>query len=104
MYDCFDEETLALVKKGINPISFPGLSLSITSDESKMINFDDEPKVILSASGMCEAGAYPSSFEAQSVATGKHSSVRGLSGSRHTGPFSGGGRERSEAFWRAGGS
>ena len=56
MYDCFDEETLALVKKGINPISFPGLSLSITSDESKMINFDDEPKVILSASGMCEAG------------------------------------------------
>lgn len=32
------------------------------------------------------------------MATGKHSSVRGLSGSRHTGPFSGGGRERSEAF------
>ena len=56
MYDCFDEETLALVKKGINPISFPGLSLSITSDESKLINFVDEPKVILSASGMCEAG------------------------------------------------
>lgn len=56
MYECFDEETLALVKKGINPISFPGLNLSITSDESKAINFDDEPKVILSASGMCEAG------------------------------------------------
>lgn len=56
MYDCFDEETIALVRKGINPITFPGLSLSITSDESKAINFDDEPKVILSASGMCEAG------------------------------------------------
>ena len=56
MYECFDEETLALVRKGINPISFPGLSLSITSDESKLINFDDDPKVILSASGMCEAG------------------------------------------------
>lgn len=56
MYECFDEETLALVKKGINPIAFPGLNLSITSDESKAINFDDEPKVILSASGMCEAG------------------------------------------------
>ena len=56
MYECFDEETMALVNQGINPIQFPGLSLSITSDESKAINFDDRPKVILSASGMCEAG------------------------------------------------
>ena len=56
MYECFDEATLELVRKGINPISFPGLNLSITSDESKAINFDEEPKVILSASGMCEAG------------------------------------------------
>lgn len=53
---CFDEEAMKLVKQGINPISFPGLHLAITSDESKMINFDDEPKVIISASGMCEAG------------------------------------------------
>ncbi len=56
MYECFDEETLALVKAGVNPISFPGLNLSITSDESKAINFEEEPKVIISASGMCEAG------------------------------------------------
>lgn len=54
--DCFDEEAMALVKKGINPISFPGLRLSITSDESKAINFENTPKVIISASGMCEAG------------------------------------------------
>ena len=47
---------MTLVKKGINPISFPGLKLSITSDESKAINMDMSPKVILSASGMCEAG------------------------------------------------
>ena len=47
---------MELVKQGINPIQFPGLHLAITSDESKMINFDDTPKVILSASGMCEAG------------------------------------------------
>ena len=56
MDSCFDEETQELIKKGINPLTFPGLKLSITSDESKMINFDDKPKVILSASGMCEAG------------------------------------------------
>ncbi len=54
--DCFDEEAMALVRKGINPITFPGLNLAITSDESKQINFDDVPKVIISASGMCEAG------------------------------------------------
>lgn len=53
---CFSEEALELVSKGINPITFPNLHLSITSDESKLINFDDEPKVIISASGMCEAG------------------------------------------------
>ena len=54
--DCFDEEALSLVNQGINPIGFPGLRMAITSDESKMINFDEKPKVILSASGMCEAG------------------------------------------------
>ena len=32
------------------------MKLSITSDDSKAINFDQQPKVILSASGMCEAG------------------------------------------------
>ena len=54
--ECFDEEAMELVREGINPISFAGLKLSITSEESKAINFDETPKVILSASGMCEAG------------------------------------------------
>ena len=53
---CFDEETAALVKQGINPIWFDDICLSVTSEESKQINFDRRPKVILSASGMCEAG------------------------------------------------
>lgn len=54
--NCFDQEAMRLVEAGINPISFPGLHLTITSEESKAINFDYEPKVIISASGMCEAG------------------------------------------------
>ncbi len=54
--DCFDEDALALVNQGINPLVFPGLKMTITSDESKAINFDNNPKVILSASGMCDAG------------------------------------------------
>lgn len=54
--DFYDDETLALLSKGIDPITFPGLKMSVTSDESKLINVDNTPKVILSASGMCEAG------------------------------------------------
>ncbi len=54
--DYYDDETLALLAKGVDPITFPGLKLAVTSDESKQINFDETPKVILSASGMCEAG------------------------------------------------
>ena len=54
--DYFDNETLELLKKGVNPIKFSDLKLSITSDDSVLINLDKTPKVILSASGMCEAG------------------------------------------------
>ena len=53
---CFDEEAQMLLQAGINPISFPGLRHATTSDESKEINFDNRPKIIISASGMCEAG------------------------------------------------
>ncbi len=56
LYDYFDNETLELLKNGINPIKFPDLKLSITSDDSVAINLDKTPKVIISASGMCEAG------------------------------------------------
>ena len=53
---CFDEATTALIRSGVNPLVFPGLKTAVSSEESKMINFDPTPKVIISASGMCEAG------------------------------------------------
>lgn len=53
---CFDDETRALIEKGVDPIRFPDLRLSVTVEDSKAINECNEPKVILSASGMCEAG------------------------------------------------
>ncbi|MBE5965629.1 MAG: MBL fold metallo-hydrolase [Lachnospiraceae bacterium] len=56
MIGYFDEEAMALVRKGKNPLSFPGLEAAITTEESKAINFDESPKVIISASGMCDAG------------------------------------------------
>lgn len=52
----FDEETRELLAQGINPIWFDGLRLTVTAEESKRINEDPTPKVILSASGMCDAG------------------------------------------------
>ncbi len=52
----FDPEMKELVRQGINPIWFEGLRISVTAEDSKAINFDTEPKVILSASGMCDAG------------------------------------------------
>ena len=54
--ECFDEEAMVLVRDGVNPITFPNLKLSVTADDSKQINADKAPKVIISASGMCEAG------------------------------------------------
>ncbi|MDY3730980.1 MAG: MBL fold metallo-hydrolase, partial [Candidatus Choladocola sp.] len=56
MWSDFDDEAMELLQKGINPIGFTGLKTAITSDDSRAINEDARPKVILSASGMCDAG------------------------------------------------
>ncbi len=51
-----DEDMQSLIRSGINPIVFPGLELAVSQEESKAINEDKVPKVIISASGMCDAG------------------------------------------------
>ena len=56
MYEYYDEEAIDLLRAGINPVTFPDLEVSVSSDESKAINDDPTPKIIISASGMCEAG------------------------------------------------
>lgn len=52
----FDEETKDYILKGDHPLEFPNLRFTRTGEESKALNFDRTPKVIISASGMCEAG------------------------------------------------
>ena len=54
--DLFDEETQAQIIKGDNPLEFPGLEFTRTADESKALNEDQTPSIIISASGMCEVG------------------------------------------------
>lgn len=56
MMEYYDAETLHLLEQGIDPLHFPDLRISVTSQDSVNINLDPTPKVILSASGMCEAG------------------------------------------------
>ena len=51
-----DEDMQALIRAGRDPLRFPGLTLTVSDLESKAINSDKTPKVILSASGMCDAG------------------------------------------------
>ena len=54
--DYLDDEALELVKGGADMFSFPGLHMTESLEESKMLNTDKTPKVIISASGMCDAG------------------------------------------------
>ena len=51
----FDEETQAYLMQGDNPLDFKNLKFTRTSQESQMLNVDTSPKIIISASGMCEA-------------------------------------------------
>ena len=52
----YDEESTDLIMQGVNPLSFEGLVFVRDVFESQTLNHDTSPKVIISASGMCEAG------------------------------------------------
>ena len=52
----FDEDVREEIRKGDNPLEFPGLKFTQTAEESKALNDDPHPHIIISASGMCEVG------------------------------------------------
>jgi len=52
----YDEEALRYLIKGDNPLDFESLKFVVSSDESKALNEDPRPKIIISASGMCDVG------------------------------------------------
>ncbi len=54
--DLFEEEVREEIKNGDNPLEFPGLQFTRTPDESRALNDDPHPHIIISASGMCEVG------------------------------------------------
>ena len=42
--ECFRKDDLEMIKSGVNPIGFPGLKTTVSSDESRAINFIKTPK------------------------------------------------------------
>jgi metallo-beta-lactamase family protein len=54
--EVYDDETKALLTRGVNPFDFPGLHFVHTVEESKSLNVANTPMIIISASGMMEAG------------------------------------------------
>ena len=54
--DVFDEDTKAYILSGDNPLDFKNLKFTRDTQDSQMLNTMKTPKIIISASGMCEAG------------------------------------------------
>ena len=52
----FEEEIKEEIMSGNDPLEFPGLKFTMTTDESRALNESTEPSIIISASGMCEVG------------------------------------------------
>lgn len=52
----FDEESMALMRQGDAIFDFPGLKLTLTTEQSKEINDVPAPKVIIAGSGMSQGG------------------------------------------------
>ena len=56
LHGYLDEEAIAVLQGGDDLFTFPGLTLTQSTEESKALNMDPSPKIIISASGMCDAG------------------------------------------------
>lgn len=52
----FEDEIKEEILRGDNPLEFPGLKFTMSTEESKALNEDRTPSIIISASGMCEVG------------------------------------------------
>ncbi|MDY0303620.1 MAG: MBL fold metallo-hydrolase [Sphaerochaeta sp.] len=56
LFGYMDDETMELVNRGVNPILFPSLVTIVDVADSIALNSRKESCVIISSSGMCEAG------------------------------------------------
>lgn len=54
--DLFDDDVKKEIESGDDPLEFNGLEFTRTAEESKALNENEEPCIIMSASGMCDVG------------------------------------------------
>jgi len=54
--ECYDKEMMELFNRKENPFEFDGLYYITDVEDSKQLNSLKEPSIIISSSGMCEAG------------------------------------------------
>ena len=95
---CFDEEAMALVDQGINPLIFPELKTSITTEESKQINLDERPQGHHLRLRHVRGGPDPPPSEAQPLAQRVHGLLCGIPGGGHPRAQAAGGRPGGEAL------
>jgi metallo-beta-lactamase family protein len=70
--EIYDEEMRQYVRDGKSPFDFPGLTMSVTVDQSKAINDAKGTSIIMAGSGMCTGGRI------------KHHLVQNISDERNT--------------------
>lgn len=54
--ECFDDETIQILLSGEGPFHLPDVQYTRKTEQSRAINFSEGPNIIISASGMCDAG------------------------------------------------
>ncbi|RJX21584.1 MAG: MBL fold metallo-hydrolase [Ammonifex sp.] len=54
--ELYDQETQSLIRAGLDPLNSDFVHFSVTTEESRALNESPQSLVIISASGMCEAG------------------------------------------------
>jgi metallo-beta-lactamase family protein len=54
--ECYDDDASDMLRQGDDPMKFPGLRFIETPEQSKALNEEPGPMVIIAASGMCEGG------------------------------------------------
>jgi metallo-beta-lactamase family protein len=54
--ECYDDDASDILRQGIDPMKFPGLQFVESVDQSKALNEEPGPMVVIAASGMCEGG------------------------------------------------
>ena len=56
VFGYYDNQAMEIINQGDHPLAFDNLKLSVSTEDSKLINQSTKPSVIISASGMCSDG------------------------------------------------